>query len=57
MAPQLFGRWLDLFEETCRELLGDSAADAFCSKAVRIAESLKLALFYRLDRPWQRSAP
>ena len=27
-------------------------ADAFTSKAARIAESLKLAVFYRPDRPW-----
>jgi hypothetical protein len=27
------------------------------AKAVRIAESLKLALFYRPDRPWPRSVP
>jgi hemoglobin len=57
MEPQLFGRWLALFDESCRELLDDEVADAFRTKAVRIAESLKLALFYRPDRPWQRSAP
>jgi hemoglobin len=57
MEPQLFGRWLALFDDTCRELLDDEVADAFRVKAVRIAESLKLALFYRPDRPWQRSAP
>jgi hemoglobin len=27
------------------------------AKADRIAENLKLALFSRRDRPWQRSAP
>jgi hemoglobin len=57
MEPQLFGRWLALFDDTCRELLDDEVADAFLAKASRIAESLKLALFYRPDRPWQRSAP
>jgi hemoglobin len=57
VQPHLFGRWLDLFDETCRELLDEEAADAFRRKAVRIAESLKLALFYRPDQPWQRSAP
>jgi hemoglobin len=57
MEPQLFGRWLALFDDTCRELLDDEVADAFREKASRIAESLKLALFYRPDRPWQRSAP
>ena len=48
----LFARWLALFEETCRELFDDAIADAFRDKAVRIAGSLKLALFYRPDRTW-----
>jgi len=54
---ELFERWLALFDETCRELFVPDIADVFHSKAVRIAESLKLALFYRPDRPWPRSAP
>ena len=57
IEPQLFARWLALFDETCRELFDDDIAAAFRMKAERIAESLKLALFYRPDRPWQRSAP
>jgi hemoglobin len=57
MEPQLFGRWLALFDETCRELFDDDVAAAFSGKAERIAESLKRALFYRPDRSWQRSAP
>jgi hemoglobin len=57
IEPQLFRRWLALFDETCRELFDVDVADAFRTKAERIAESLKLALFYRPDRPWQRSAP
>ena len=57
IEPRLFARWLALFDETCRELFDDEVADAFRAKAERIAESLKLALFYRPDRPWQRSAP
>jgi hemoglobin len=48
----LFDRWLALFDETCRELFGADLAAAFNEKAARIAESLKLALFYRPDRPW-----
>jgi hemoglobin len=48
----LFDRWLALFHETCRELFDDDIATAFGVKAERIAESLKLALFYRPDRPW-----
>ena len=57
IEPRLFDRWLALFDETCREFFDDDVADAFRTKAVRIAESLKLALFYRPDQPWQRSAP
>jgi hemoglobin len=52
IQPQLFERWLALFDETCRELFDDGVSDEFRAKAVRIAESLKLALFYRPDRPW-----
>ncbi len=57
IEPQLFGRWLALFDETCGELFDDDVAAGFRVKAERIAESLKLALFYRPDRPWQGSAP
>ncbi len=48
----LFARWLALFDETCRDLFDDALAGAFRDKAERIAGSLKLALFYRPDRPW-----
>jgi len=57
MAPHLFDRWLELFGETCGELFDESVAAAFRAKAARIAESLKLALFYRPDRPWPRTVP
>jgi hemoglobin len=57
IRPELFSRWLELFAETCAELFDDSTARAFQDKAVRIAASLKLALFYRPDRPWPRSSP
>jgi len=55
MAPQLFDQWLKLFGETCAEIFDDSVASAFRVKAERIAESLKLALFYRADRAHMRS--
>jgi hemoglobin len=57
IQPRLFSRWLALFDETCRELFDDDIAEAFRAKAERIAESLKLGLFYRPDQPWHRSAP
>lgn len=56
IAFELFECWLALFDETCRELFDDALAEAFRGKAARIAESLKLALFYRPDRPWPPSA-
>jgi hemoglobin len=45
MTPELFTRWLALFDATCRELFDANIAAAFRGKAERIAESLKLALF------------
>ena len=39
LEPHLFSRWLELFE--------DDIAGAFRAKAVRIADSLNLALYYR----------
>jgi len=47
----LFEPWLTLFNETSGELFDDRLARKFGAKAERIAESLKLALFYRPDRP------
>jgi Truncated hemoglobins len=52
IRPQLFERWLALFNETCGELFDDGVSEEFRVKAARIAESLMLALFYRPDRPW-----
>jgi hemoglobin len=52
---ELFERWLALFNQTCGELFNDSVAEAFRGKATRIAESLKLALFYLPEHPWPRS--
>jgi hemoglobin len=48
----MFGNWLDLFEATAKDLFVPEAADRFVSAARRIAESLKLALFFRPDRAW-----
>jgi hemoglobin len=47
IEPETFDRWLRLFGETCDELFENEVAEAFRAKAVRIAESLKLALFFR----------
>jgi hemoglobin len=52
VAPPLFGNWLELFEATAVELFVPEAADRFVRTARRIAESLKLALFFRQDQAW-----
>lgn len=53
---EMFDRWLTLFEATCRDLFDPPLAIEFQAKAIHIAESLKLALFYLPDRPWPRTA-
>ncbi len=52
IAPTLFATWLDLFEETVAEMFVPEIAERFAHSARRIAESLRLALFFRPDRPW-----
>ena len=52
IAPPLFGNWLDLFEAAAVDLFVSDIAEQFVQTARRIAESLKLALFFRPNRPW-----
>jgi len=52
IVPPLFGNWLGLFEATAADLFVPAVADRFAEAARRIAESLKLALFFRADQPW-----
>lgn len=52
MRFELFADWLALFHQTAAELFDEPISVVFREKAERIAESLKLALFYRPDRPW-----
>jgi len=52
IAPDMFGRWLDVFEATADELFVPEVAERFADKARRIGESLKLALFFRAAEPW-----
>jgi hemoglobin len=52
IEPPMFGNWLDLFEATATDLFVPEIAEQFTCKARRIAESLKLAIFFRADRPW-----
>ena len=57
IEPQFFERWLGLWHETANEVFAPEAAAQFDFKAQRIAESLKLALFYRPDAIRVRPAP
>lgn len=52
MQPQLFTRWLALFGEACEELFEPEIGEAFRIRAARIAESLKLGLFYKPGQSW-----
>ena len=52
LTPELFPEWLTLFEATARALFVPALAARFVAKARSIAESLRLALFFRPDRPW-----
>lgn len=56
ITPALFGRWLALWNETTTELMAPEAAAALQAKAARIAESLQLALFFKLDPAKPRAA-
>lgn len=51
ITPALFDRWLALWAQTTDDLMTPDAAAALQTKAARIAESLKLALFFRLAEP------
>ena len=49
ITPALFGRWLALWATTADEVMPPAAAAALKAKAERIAESLQLPLFFRID--------
>lgn len=48
ITPAMFERWLTLWTGTTAEMMTPDAAEALQSKARRIAESLQLALFFKL---------
>ena len=50
ITPPMFDRWLSLWAEVTEDILPAAAAAALQGKAARIAESLKLALYFRLPR-------
>jgi hemoglobin len=47
LEESMFARWLALFRTTAEELLSPELAASFRLKSERIAESLKLGLFFR----------
>jgi hemoglobin len=47
VEPRHFDRWLSLFRETANEICPAPAAAIFINKAERVAESLKLGLFFK----------
>jgi len=49
IRPDMFERWLELWRETARETLDEAGASAVIAKAERIAESLQLGMFFKLE--------
>lgn len=49
ITPELFERWLSLWMEVTNAMMEPAAAAALQEKASRIAESLQLAMFFRLE--------
>jgi len=57
ITPALFDRWLGLWKQTTEDLMMPEAATVLQGRAARIADSLQLAMFFRLDgQPVPRSA-
>ena len=51
ITPDLFDHWLNLWSQMTDAVMVPAAATALQDKAQRIAESLQLALFFRLGVP------
>lgn len=49
IEPAMFDRWLGLWRETASEVLDETGAAAVAAKAGRIAESLQLGMFFKLQ--------
>lgn len=49
IRPEMFDRWLELWRETADEVLDDAGAAGVIAKAERIAESLQLGMFFKLE--------
>eukprot|EP00439_Symbiodinium_sp_Y106_P087654 s1_g190.t1 len=57
VEPEHFDRWLALFRETANEICPPPAAAIFVDKAERVAESLKLGMFFKPEQAAPKSAP
>jgi hemoglobin len=51
ITPGMFDRWLELFAESCAEVLEPNIAAVFRMRAERVARSLRLGLSGRLAPP------
>lgn len=49
ITPELFERWLAVWTQTTADIMNPAAAEALQEKAQRIADSLQLAIFYRIE--------
>ena len=49
IRPVMFRHWLELWRETAGECLDEHAALAVTAKAERIAESLQLGMYFKLQ--------
>jgi hemoglobin len=50
ISSEMFGRWLELWTQTTDEMMSPDVAAALQAKAARIAQSLDLALHFRLPK-------
>jgi hemoglobin len=49
IRPEMFESWLQLWRETASETLDEAGAAAVIGKAERIAESLQLGMFFKIE--------
>ena len=49
IKPEMFDKWLTLWADTASAELTPAGANAIIAKAERIAESLKLGLYFKLE--------
>lgn len=57
VQPEHFDRWLSLFRETANEVCPPPAAAIFIDKAERVAESLKLGMFFKPEEAAAQGSP